>query len=437
VDYLLFLLVTGILFVRPTDVVPALESLPLYQVAIVSCIIVSWNKIVGQFSKAKFASRPVTAFMVGLLLVSVFSNVAHGNFAEVATFTPAYAKLLMYLILLVGVIDSPGRLHSLLGSLVIIILVPTILTVAHYHGAINIPAYEAMAGSDSTRLDSYSGEALSIQRLKGSGTFADPNDVCEILNLAIVFALYAVSSPGSFLPRVFCLAALPVFGYALTLTHSRGGFVGFLISLAVLLWAKVGLRKSAMLGVILLPIVFTVFGGRQTSIGAGEETGQSRIQLWADGFELLKGSPVWGIGTHEFVKYAGHVAHNSFIHSATELGLVGGTLYFGMFFYALTTLKQLGAPEIRIPDPTMRRIRPYILAALAGFTASELSLTNCYVLSTYVILGLATAWICLANPRPPLPVPEINGRLIGRTIKWSATVFLCLYVFTQLNVRWG
>ena len=41
VDFFLFILVTAILFIRPTDFVPGLEAVPLYYLAILPCLIVS------------------------------------------------------------------------------------------------------------------------------------------------------------------------------------------------------------------------------------------------------------------------------------------------------------------------------------------------------------------------------------------------------------
>jgi hypothetical protein len=437
VDFFLFILVTGILFMRPMDFIPGLETIPLYYIAIVSCILVSWNKIATHFSNDRLGVRPVTAFMIGLLLVSVFSNLAHGNVEGLANFTPEYAKVLVYFMLLVGVVDTPRRLRVLLACLVIIDLVPTVLTLLHYHGMINIPAYEALNDSDSTRIDPETGGAATIRRLKGSGAFADPNDICEILNQAMVFALYFLIDRASPLLKLSCLAALPVFGYALYLTRSRGGFVGFLVSLAVLFWARYGPRKTILLGGLVFPVILVLFGGRQTSISASEGTGQSRIQLWFEGFALMRGSPIWGIGTGEFVKNVGRVAHNSFIHAYTELGFLGGTLYFGMFYYVLKTLRQLGRPDTWIPDPEIDRIRPYILAALSGYATTELSLTHCYELSTYVVLGMATACIGLADPEPPLTAPQLDGRLVVRMAGLSALFLSALYIYTQMTVRLG
>ena len=129
------------------------------------------------------------------------------------------------------------------------------------------------------------------------------------------------------------------------LTHSRGGFLGMLAALVVLLAARFG-RKALPLGLLVLPAVFVLFAGRQTSISLGSGTGQSRVQLWHEGMILFVGRPLFGIGSERYADYAGHVAHNSFIHGYTELGLVGGTLFLGAFYLAAWSLVRLGGKDV-------------------------------------------------------------------------------------------
>lgn len=78
-----------------------------------------------------------------------------------------------------------------------------------------------------------------------------------------------------------------------------------------------------------------------------------------------------------------------------------------------------------------------MLASVAGFTVSEMSLTNPFSPVTYLMLGLATVFIRLADPSPPLPGLLLNRRLIFRTIVFSGLFLVGLYAFVRLNVRYG
>ena len=47
-------------------------------------------------------------------------------------------------------------------------------------------------------------------------------------------------------------------------------------------------------------------------------------------------------------QFSNHVAHNSFIHSYAEMGLIGGTLFLGAFWFAVKgmyDLRNSGSPQ--------------------------------------------------------------------------------------------
>ncbi len=114
----------------------------------------------------------------------------------------------------------------------------------------------------------------------------------------------------------------------------------------------------------------------------------------------MRRSPIFGIGTGQFQVYVNKAAHNAFVNAYTELGFVGGTFFFGTFYYALRSLVWLGLPHVEIRDPEIRRVRPYILAALVSYAVSEMSLTHPYWVQTYNMLGLASICVLLADPNP-------------------------------------
>ena len=89
-------------------------------------------------------------------------------------------------------------------------------------------------------------------------------------------------------------------------------------------------------GLLLVPAVLLAFGGRQADINlSGNDTAQDRLRLWAEGMSLLPGSPIFGIGVGEYEECIGLVAHNSYVHSFVEMGLLGGTFFAGAVFLAV------------------------------------------------------------------------------------------------------
>jgi O-antigen ligase len=254
----------------------------------------------------------------------------------------------------------------------------------------------------------------------------------------MVICLYWLTNRGTWLIwRLPSLPLLGLFGYALSLTQSRGGFIGLLAGLLVLFRAHFSWWKTIPLAAAVLPAMFFLFAGRQTNINmGGDDTMQERVQLWSEGIELFRQAPFFGVGYREYAEQVGQVAHNSFVHCYAELGFFGGTLFVGAFFCALLALCRLGRPR-EVADPGLTRLRPYLITIVAAYAAGMLSLSRGYVVPTYMVLGLATAYIRLASPYRSLPVLPFNGRLILGLILVSAASLVGIYVFVRVFVQYG
>jgi O-antigen ligase len=241
--------------------------------------------------------------------------------------------------------------------------------------------------------------------------------------------------------RHLWLAPLGLFYYAFTQTHSKGGFLALLAALGTLFQARFGWRRALPLAALALPAIFMLQAGRQTNISTGEDTAQDRIQLWAKGFALLRGSPVFGVGSNRFAEEGGQVAHNSFIQGYAELGLFGGTLFLAAFALAITTLYGLHSHAGTIADPGMRRLRPYLAAILAAYAVGLLSVSRNYVVPTYMVLGLSAAYlriVAAGSPRlVPDPIPWLDARLSIRLILLSLVFIGLANLFVKAFVRYG
>ncbi len=162
--------------------------------------------------------------------------------------------------------------------------------------------------------------------------------------------------------------------------------------------------------------MFLLFAGRQTEFTTSEGTSQQRIQFWSEGLAMFRQAPVFGIGVGNFAEEIRHVAHNSYVQCYTELGFFGGTVFFTAFAYPLWTMYRLGRPDVVIADPEMRRVRPFLMAAVAGYAAGMASLSRSDVVPTYLVLGLANAYLRFANPYPQSACPRFDGALVRRFV---------------------
>jgi O-antigen ligase len=247
------------------------------------------------------------------------------------------------------------------------------------------------------------------------------------MGMAMMVCLFFVTG-RYFLPlRVLCLAAMIFFGYAFTLTHSRGGFIGLIFGLLSFLLARFGWRKALPFTAALLPALFFLFAGRQTDIDTTQGTGQDRIQLWNDALIAFIRNPLFGLGTGLFQQSAGLVAHNSYLQAYSELGFFGGTLFVGAFYLAVVSLYRLGSCQERIIDPELRRLRPYLVGLVGGFMGCMATMSLTDMLPTYMVLAVVVAYLRVATVRPPLPqLPRFQPGLVLRLAGVSA---LTLVVF--------
>jgi O-antigen ligase len=336
VDFLLFILVNGVLLARPTEVVPDLRTVHLYEALILACLAVSIPGVLEQFTGRSLEARPITVCVLGLLAAVVLSHLCRFDLDKAAEWGFDFFKVVVYYLLLVAVVNTPARLRQFLAWQVLFSLVVALLALLQYHGYADLTPAKAI--EEKTRDQATAAEVV-VNRMRGPGTlFGDPNDLCAVFVVATLICLYLLGDLRRGFHRYVWLAPLGVFGYAMSLTQSRGGFIGLLAGLGVLFHTRYGWKRSVGLGLLALPLLLVLFAGRMTSLSATEGTGRQRIQVWNVGLMLMRESPVFGIGMNEYDKRVELVAHNSYIHSYTELGLLGGTLFLGAFYLAFLAL---------------------------------------------------------------------------------------------------
>jgi O-antigen ligase len=427
--FVLFLAVNAALFVRPSEIVPDLLGLEIYQFLILACLAFSFPAVLEQLTARALEARPITACVLGLLPAVILSHLVHFDFAGAALDGFEFFKIVVYYLLFAALVTTPVRLRRFLVWLLLCTAVVTLLAVLHYHGAIHLPNQKVLKALEK---DQETGKEVVIQRLQGTGIFQDPNDLCILLMAGMLLALYLMTDRRSGLFGIAWLGPLGLFAYGLALTQSRGGFLALLVGLVVLLRARFGWTLTLVLGALLLPVLFVGFAGRQTSISTETTTGQERIQIWSDGIMLFRGAPLFGIGANKYSDEVGHVAHNSYLHAFTELGLLGGTLFVGAFACALGALARLRRGQRRIVLPELARLHPYLTGTLAGYASGMLFLTLNYIVPTYTMLGLAATYAQMTDVRPPLAPVRCDTRLAGRLLLLSLGFLAGMYVFVRL-----
>ena len=430
-DFATFLLVNAALFIRPGEISPALAGVPIYQGLILLCLAVSAPKLVAQWTARPLSARPATVCMLGLLASAVMSHLSRLNVGQALAAGADFGRITLYYLLFVAVVDTPSRLRGMLLGLLAFIAVMTALALCQYHGLVDIPTLKVLERNEE---DPATGEILVILQLVGTGIFNDPNDFSLALSLGCLISLYLAGERRYGLLRGLWLGFLGLFGYAITLTQSRGGVLALGAGLLSLLASRVGLRRAAVAGALAFSLALPLLGGRLAKMSTSSDTAQERIHLWRDALEQFRRAPLFGIGVNTLADEIGLVAHNSYVHSFAEMGLMGGTCFVGLFLICAAILLADGRPGEMDADPDLRRARPYLLAILSMFAVGLFSLTRCYVASTYVPAALAESYQNLVCPSP-WPRVAMGSRLAAILIGVSLACVVGLFTFVRVFLQ--
>lgn len=432
--YALFTLTTATLFLRPSELFIGIAEWPIYEVLILSTLVLTHQSIQGHFRWYYLQRQPVTLCVVGVFLAVIVSHLSHIYLTGAIEGGTLFLKTLIYFGLLVTVVNSPTRLRGFMMTVAICATTMVALCVLDY--------FEIFDFEFIQHLDDYDGvndedEVQTILRMRGTGIFQDPNDLAAVIVVAGILCTYFLADESFDNLRFGWLIPLAVLVVGLLCTKSRGGLLATGVAGLAFIIVKYGGKVatiSAVLGCCLLPLV----AGRQTEVDLEDGTGQDRIQLWRDGFDAIK-SPdlLFGVGQSNYADVAGLVAHNSYIHAYVELGVVGGTMFFGCFFFAALQLYRM----VRIPEgvtnPELLRMRPFLVALLTGWATALFSLSRCYVVPTYLVLGTCAAYLNLIwiHTESGEPLVIWNRGHLLRLVSASACTFTGLYVFTALMAR--
>jgi hypothetical protein len=425
----LFVLLTAILFLRPADIIPPLQGLPLYQGVILICIALSFGNIFKQITSRSLLAHPISFCMVGLLVAVLLSHLSHMQIRLAAESGDSFFRICLFYFVLVATIDSPEKFRRYLGWLLILAGVLAALPLLQHHGVIDLPGLEAIMDREND-LDIEGSNR--VERLCGPGIFNDPNDLCLILVFGILLSIYLrdTSAPG--MGRLLYLSPVPVFFYALSLTRSRGGLLTLAAGFLGYFGSRFGSKKAVLILLLCSPLAMLLFSGRQTDIKLSGGTSHDRVYLWREGMVLFRQYPLFGIGMDQYAENVRLVAHNSFVHAYVELGFLGGTLFLTVFAFSLRTLRSLQDDKKLRTENRLWRSRDLLTGAFSAFGVGFLSLSRCYFVPTYMLFGLATSYFNLIDGKRSQKAETIDQRTLLRYLGISMVALIALYLFLRL-----
>ena len=318
------LLFMFIQIIRPQDFVPGLQGARLALYLMVSLLI---GLLFSPVEKKLFKSphdKYAGMFFVAIVL-STFTLFWLSYIVDTATET---LKIAMVYYFIVMVVNNEDRFRKTILTMVTLMGFVALMGVLQSHG------YDITGAGMSFAADK------GVWQIRGIGNFDNSNDLAYSVVLVVPFALGFLFQTKGFLGRILSLLLLSVSIYCIYLTKSRGGQIAMAASLAswVYFWTKNPKRRRqliifAITGVIAVA-VFQATGYRE------DESAMGRVEAWAEGWQLLKSSPIIGVGKGQFIEYHKRDTHSSYVRAGAELGLLGLYAFMGMIYaVGLTILK--------------------------------------------------------------------------------------------------
>lgn len=264
-------------------------------------------------------------------------------------------------------------------------------------------------------------------RVRYMGELHDPNEVALTVSAAGIAVLIAFAlrkrRPGNhllmFLGVVLLLATV-------WLTRSRGGLVAAMLVPGVYVFRRFGLR--AVIPFVLAGAALVVLGARS---GANAEASTYlRYEAWAAGLDMLKQNPFLGVGARMFGEHHYMTAHNTYVLTLAELGVVGMFLFVSIVYLAFKTL-YVGMKELaKVPGTAAPRVWGMaLMAGLAGIAFQINTLSLAYHSVVWLFFGLVGAWYSAVRHHRP----EMR---IGMTLRDVLAVIAIVvsYAFVALPV---
>jgi O-antigen ligase len=147
---------------------------------------------------------------------------------------------------------------------------------------------------------------------------------------------------------------------------------------------------------------------------------------------MLKSHPLTGVGYDQYTEYHYQVAHNSFVHTFAELGLIGAYIFLGMFYWYFKGLNL-------IPDSNQEFLpwRRALMVSAIGMVTCGWFLSRQYIPVFYVLLGLGASAANLNVPaaeRSKLQTTQRDVLVIA-----GLTVFGVVFVYFSIRTMavWG
>jgi putative inorganic carbon (HCO3(-)) transporter len=347
-------------------------------------------------------------FQIGLPLLVIFMFLVGATLSSVVPRVSIYnlAIWCLYgLFLLVGVdAGFRGKADKLLWP---------VFTGSTFAGLVGI--YQRLSGWTPPR--SWLDESFEEEIVRVVGTFDNPQFLAEMLGLTLPIVIALILKRKDIRDKLYLTGCALVQGYALILTSSRGAWLGFIASFALM--AVLYERRLLAVGMVLVLVAAflapEILVQRLLSAFSFTDSSNSyRISIWRGSLALARSHLLRGVGlgAESFAKMypeymivqtpAPH-AHSTYLQMLIEVGLFGFLAFVWFFlvwlYDAFRTLFTKGSNEdgrwtnIGTLAAALAAVAGHLLQAIVEYTWYSPRVTVVF----WVLIGLSSGIALLQN----------------------------------------
>jgi putative inorganic carbon (hco3(-)) transporter len=421
--YLLALLYLACIYLRPAEIVPGWEGVPFAAcLAAVSALGMAGSLVLRP---RRFWNLPQDWFVLGFLVAVAASNAAWGWMSGAVDGMLTIAPAIFCYFLLRGAVETPRHLRWVGYTLLALTLVHAANGIVQFHTGIGLGGVVPVE-AHSLETDEEAGP--DVRRIRGTGIFNDPNDLALTLVVTVPFLvgpLIRRATPMSV--RIAALVLLLPILVALYYTNSRGGMLGLAAALLPYGYRRFGRVAGLVLAGVGLALLILLGPSRMAHLDASESSAQNRVQSWAEGLQMFKSHPLVGVGFGRYTEFNDLVAHNSFVHTLGELGLLGSFCFVGMgYWFFINTGRAIGEQGGWGED---------LWQSGLGLAVCSMFLSRQYSVVLFVWLALSGGYVQMVTRRTP---PEPRRTLhLTRIAVITAGGVLSTYVMVRVFGSWS
>ncbi len=291
-----------------------------------------------------------SARLFGFFILWIFaSSFWAQSKAEAWTLNFVMFQLFLFYVMAQNLMDSPRELRFVLFFYIAGCTISSVMAIHNF-----------MSGSYATR---FLARVSSIEDM-------NPNDFGRMIGFGLLCGLWLLFDDLGRWMRGLVLLSFPINLIGLVLSKGRGAWLAFLLALVVVF---VRIRKTARVwGAAMLVIALGVGTGvagvqlgyfddtlteRFDETVEGKDPTAQRLDIWKVGFALVRDNPVAGVGFNNFhVRFNDYLhevrtevfpgfnkdPHNIFLSVLGETGIVGFTMFVGLFWIILKWIRRAG-----------------------------------------------------------------------------------------------